>query len=201
MKKQENVIIGIYKITNPNGKIYIGQSTNIYRRWKQYLSSPKSYIGQVKLYNSLQKYNPDNHIFEITEECNIEQLDEREIYWGLQYDVLSDNGLNLKLGLGKGIFSLETKNKMSISIKGKKLGKESKGSGRVKGFTVSEETRQKQREAKLGKNSNHKGYKDSEETLFKKSIAKLGKPSNKKGKTYGKYKPRKLKTKTENISQ
>jgi excinuclease UvrABC nuclease subunit len=37
MKKQENVIIGIYKITNPNRKIYIGQSTNIYRRWKQYL--------------------------------------------------------------------------------------------------------------------------------------------------------------------
>lgn len=28
--------IGIYKITSPSNKIYIGQSTNITRRWDEY---------------------------------------------------------------------------------------------------------------------------------------------------------------------
>jgi hypothetical protein len=29
-------MIGIYKIINPNGRIYIGQSTNIEGRWTKY---------------------------------------------------------------------------------------------------------------------------------------------------------------------
>ena len=45
---------------------------------------------------------------------------------------------------------------MSDAIKGKKKGKKSIGSGRKAGFKVSEETKQKQRLAKLGKSSNHK---------------------------------------------
>ena len=73
-------MIGIYKIQSPVGKIYIGQSTDIKKRWEYYkrLACKK----QPKLYNSLNKYGSDNHIFEVIEECNIDQLDEREIYWG-----------------------------------------------------------------------------------------------------------------------
>lgn len=36
MKNLNKSIIGIYKITNPKGKSYIGQSINIYRRFKEY---------------------------------------------------------------------------------------------------------------------------------------------------------------------
>ena len=72
-------MIGIYKITSPSGKVYIGQSVNINLRIKYY--SSLSCINQPKLYNSLQKYGWNNHIFEIIEECNIEQLDKRETYW------------------------------------------------------------------------------------------------------------------------
>ena len=111
-------MIGIYKITNPSGKTYVGQSKNIERRWGEY-NKLRRCKNQVKLYYSLLKYLPINHIFEIIEECNIEQLDEREIYWGLQYDVLSDNGLNLKLGNAGGRCSEETKQKIRLANKGK----------------------------------------------------------------------------------
>ena len=30
------IMIGIYKITSPSGKVYIGQSIDIERRWKKY---------------------------------------------------------------------------------------------------------------------------------------------------------------------
>ena len=75
--------IGIYKIVSPTNKIYIGQSTNIYLRRKYYnrLSCKK----QPKLYNSLLKYTFENHIFELIEECLLEQLNEREIYWKQYY--------------------------------------------------------------------------------------------------------------------
>jgi len=184
---------GIYKITSPTGKTYIGQSTNIEWRWKQYNKYPDSFKGQRKLYNSITKHGVNNHTFEVVEECPLGQLDEREIYWGYYFNVLGENGLTLKLGNGKQIVSQETKQKMSESILGKKKGKESKGSGRKEGFIVSEETKQKQRLAKIGKSSNHKGYKDSIETLIKKSEAKKGKPSPRKGKTYA--------TKTTGLSQ
>ena len=32
MKKQDNAIIGIYKIINPTDKVYVGQSTNIKKK-------------------------------------------------------------------------------------------------------------------------------------------------------------------------
>ena len=35
----EKGIMGIYKITSPSGKIYIGSSKNINKRWKDYLKS------------------------------------------------------------------------------------------------------------------------------------------------------------------
>ena len=115
-------MIGIYKITNPNNKIYIGQSTNIKERFRKY--SKLSNKRQIKLYNSFQKYGINNHQFEIIEECSEHILNEREVYWGNYYDVLSDNGLNLRLGNGRGSCSEETKNKISNSLKGCKKSKE-----------------------------------------------------------------------------
>ena len=106
-------MIGIYKITSPTGKIYIGQSTNIENR-KYYYSSVKC-DKQHKLYNSLQKHGWEQHIFEIIEECSLDQLNEREIYWGLYYDVLGENGLNLRLGDANGLCSEETKKKIGTT--------------------------------------------------------------------------------------
>ena len=127
--------IGIYKITSPSGKIYIGQSVNIALRWNQYKLLHKTIMGP-KLYNSLKKYGCDNHTFEIIEECNAEQLDEREIYWGQHYNVLTEAGLNLKLGERNGYYSDETKQKMSKALMGRKI---TWKVGRRKGYVMTEE--------------------------------------------------------------
>lgn len=115
-------MVGIYKITNPKGKIYIGQSINVKIRNNFYKTN--NCKNQPKLYNSFQKYGWEQHVFEIIEECNLDQLNEKEIYWGLYYDVLGEKGLNLRLGNGRGLVSEETKQKQRKAKLGKKLSKE-----------------------------------------------------------------------------
>lgn len=116
--------IGIYKITSPSGKVYIGQSTNIKNRFRQYSVMHSSGRNQIKLWRSFKKYGVDKHIFEIIEECKFENLNKRERYWQDFYDVLNrDKGLNLiltKTDKKPKKVSEETKEKMSKSAKGKK---------------------------------------------------------------------------------
>jgi group I intron endonuclease len=126
---------GIYKITSPSGKIYIGQSIDIEKRWEWYKKIRCK--SQIKLYNSLKKHGVNSHTFEIIEECNKNKMDEREIYWGNQYNVLN-SGLNLRLGNGKGCLSEETKQKISSN---------SKGISRNKGIPKSKEHKIKLSEA------------------------------------------------------
>jgi group I intron endonuclease len=73
-------IIGIYKIISPSGKVYIGQSINIKKRWNNYKWLHNSAVGPYLL-RSLKKHKPENHIFEIIENCSIEQLNGRETYY------------------------------------------------------------------------------------------------------------------------
>jgi group I intron endonuclease len=114
-------IIGIYKITNPKGKIYIGQSTNVYDRWNKghkYSHSKKTGVGK-KLKNSLKKYGWECHVFEIIEECTIEQLEEKEIYWINYYNTYK-NGLNSQIGGFTGYHNDEWKYNQSKNNKGTK---------------------------------------------------------------------------------
>jgi group I intron endonuclease len=108
---------GIYKITSPTGKPYIGQAVDIERRWKSYYALNNCHT-QLKLYRSFQKYGPQFHLFEIVEECDINQLNERELYWGEKYDVLNENGLNLRLGNAGGRMSVDVKEKITLSKRG-----------------------------------------------------------------------------------
>lgn len=96
---------GIYKITNQlNGKAYIGQSIHIEQRWEEHLY--KSSSCHLLKY-ALHKYGVENFTFEILEECNQEQLNEREIYWIAHYDTFK-NGYNLTMGGGGTIkYSIE----------------------------------------------------------------------------------------------
>jgi len=112
---------GIYKITSPSGKIYIGQSENIHRRFYQYkkLNCKQQWL----LYKSFIKYGVDNHIFEIIVECNKEELNKNEEFYINQYNSYK-KGLNCSLG-GENKPSLleEVKEKQSNTIKQKyKLG-------------------------------------------------------------------------------
>lgn len=115
--------IGIYKITNPNGKIYIGQSINIDKRFKNYFTDKTKYINQKKLYNSINKYDVKNHIFEIIELCKIEELNNKERYYQEFFNCVGLNGLNCKFtntNDKSGRLSEETKLKIGNSNKGKK---------------------------------------------------------------------------------
>lgn len=107
---------GVYKITSPIGKLYIGQSMNIEKRWNTY---KKLYSAGPKLFNSLKKYGPDNHIFEIIELCDIDSLLARETFWKIYYDVLNVSSLCCRLDGKGGRLSEETKRKMSVSFTGR----------------------------------------------------------------------------------
>ena len=90
-------MIGIYKITNKvNGKCYVGQSRDIEARWAKHLSAYKS-SPEWELYRAFKKYGIAAFSFEVVEECTIEELNEREIYWIAQYDSFN-NGYNMTLG-------------------------------------------------------------------------------------------------------
>lgn len=83
---------GIYKITSPTGRVYVGQSIDIKSRFQKYKCMWCH--GQKRLYNSLKKYGVCLHVFVIIEECNEEIMNERERHYQEIYDVLGSKGLN-----------------------------------------------------------------------------------------------------------
>lgn len=138
--------IGIYKITNPKGKVYIGQSINIKARWGAYYGLHRHSLG-TKIYNSLKKYGLDNHTFEILEECEVNQLLTREVYYKEIYNAVEE-GLNLKLQDDRyGGHSQETKDLIS---------KKCKEAAKNKVYT--DEFRAKMKKSKTG----HECYKNPE---------------------------------------
>lgn len=193
-------MIGIYVITNPIGRKYVGQSVNIEYRWKSYKT--KECKSQIKLNRSFIKYGVDNHLFEVIEECNVGVLNEKERHYQEINDCVN-NGLNCRFTTTKdktGYFSDESKLKMSISGKakimteehryslknsnlrpmlGRKHTKESlalmsqnrKGTASRKGCILSEETKNKIASKAIGR-------KASDETKLKMSITRKGKPQS-----------------------
>ena len=120
MKKTS--ICGIYKITSPSNKVYIGESVDIEKRFKTYRSL--NCKSQPLLFKSLVKHGWENHIFEIIEVCKRDELKCRERYWQDLHDVINkEKGLNLKLtqcGDAKVVHSEETKIKIGDAQKGEK---------------------------------------------------------------------------------
>lgn len=85
-------MIGIYKITSPTKKVYIGKSINIERRFKNY--KRLACKTQPILYKSLKKYGAENHKFEIVCECIESELNNLERYYQDLYSVINKNGMN-----------------------------------------------------------------------------------------------------------
>lgn len=185
-------MIGIYKITNPKGKIYIGQSVDIKKRFRVYRS--ENCKTQIKLYNSFLKYGVENHKFDIIEKCSVDLLNEKERYWQDFYKVIK-NGLNLKLTNTKsksGYLSEETKLKISESNSKmteetkRKIGDANRGKKRSKEFKLKCSERQKGKKLKESTkkkiSEKLKGKKRSEEFKLKCSISKKGVKINSKHK-------------------
>lgn len=92
-------MIGIYKYQNKlNGKIYIGQSLDIARRYEQHIYDAKNRPERgTGIDLAIRKYGIENFDFSILEECSIDSLDERERYWISFYDSYN-NGYNRSPG-------------------------------------------------------------------------------------------------------
>lgn len=92
---------GIYKITNTiNGKSYIGQSTDIHRRWRNEIAdsnNSNSHSYNYPLMKAFRKYGADNFKFEVIEECKSEELNQKEVYWIDYFDTFF-HGYNQTIG-------------------------------------------------------------------------------------------------------
>jgi len=114
------VIVGIYKITSPTKSVYIGQSVNILKRFKQYKRLDCK--SQPRVYRSLIKHGVERHRFDILCQCNLNELNDMEAYYVDLYQSFNHSkGMNLKSGgSAMGHHSEETRRKISISNTGKK---------------------------------------------------------------------------------
>lgn len=85
----------IYKITNKvNSKSYIGQTRyTLEFRWKQHIHKQDN----TYFHNAIRKYGADSFTREILEECNIEDLNSREIFYIAKFDTFN-SGYNLTIG-------------------------------------------------------------------------------------------------------
>ena len=85
--------VGIYKIENLiTHKVYIGQSRHIEIRWQEHCRPSSDSI----ISRAIRKYGKENFSFEILEECEIDDLNQREEYYIQQYNSVKPNGYNIE---------------------------------------------------------------------------------------------------------
>jgi len=155
----------IYMITSPSGKSYVGQTNNYNRRMAEHKGG---HCKKSLLWIVVDKYGWENLTKEILhknltlEEANY--LEELEVF---VRNTITPDGYNLREGGGQFTMSQETKDKISASLKGRKMSPEwveklrlrmignsimtpeaiSKRLAKMQGYTHSEETRAKMSES------------------------------------------------------
>ena len=156
----------IYKLTSPSGKIYIGQTQCLYKRFQDY-RKPKA---NKYLMNAILKYGLENIIVEVLErDIPLENLDEREQFYLDTLQPFGDTGYNIckEASTTRGRKRPPEEMQGSIDYMTGRFGE----LNHFYGKTHSEESKQKQRDAKLGK-------KQSKETVQKR-LDSTEKTSNK----------------------
>lgn len=182
-------MIGIYKITSPKGRVYVGQSKNINKRFKDY-----NYLHnqQPKLKNSFIKYGKDNHKFEVICECKIDELNDLERYYQEVYDCVN-KGLNCEYVNDSNSpkqRSEETKKKIGDFNRNKKRSEDIclKISQSRKGIKFSESHKKNIRISKTGQNNKRsKLVLDLSTGVFYDSIAEAGKTYSIDSRTLSRY--------------
>lgn len=183
----------IYKITNIlNGKIYVGQTI---QKLAKRISQHKSIKKKLGIDAAIAKYGWDNFTAEIIEECPVEMLNEREIFWIAELNTKVPNGYNLTDG-GYGHRGYkptpEACANLSKALKGRKFSEEHKKniSKAKKGTTphnkgkhLSEEQKSLLSELNTGENNPNWGKPRSKETCQKISEAQMGEKNH----FYGKH--------------
>lgn len=116
---------GIYKITSPSGKIYVGQSKDIHTRWKFHKKPSTLKTKHFPLYRSFAKYGHENHKFEILLEVCADPkqkaLNDFECWYVFFYKAVGVKMLNAREPGNNGAHSPETLKKIGEKQKGKKV--------------------------------------------------------------------------------
>ena len=145
---------GIYTITSPSGRVYVGQSVDIERRFSEYTRNA-SVKKQRRLAASFAKYGVNSHEFLIVAECAESDLSKIERDWQERLDVCGKNGLNCRLVSDSdrtGRFSDDSRHRMSKRQRGMgnpnfgKRGEETSCYGRSRTDTEREAIRAFQRQ-------------------------------------------------------
>ena len=88
---------GIYSITNTkNGKVYIGQSENVYLRRAQHTHALKHHNHPNEhLQKDYNKYGASNFVWRFVEQVGLSQLNDREHYWIEKLNTIWPKGYNI----------------------------------------------------------------------------------------------------------
>ncbi|MCZ2224529.1 MAG: GIY-YIG nuclease family protein [Chitinophagales bacterium] len=184
--KIESRIIYLYKITNLlDGKIYIGQSVNPSKRWRDHIYySKRNNKYRQYIHHAMNKHGIENFNFEVIAGCRTqEDADYTEDQLMIQYNSKnSEFGYNLTSGASNGGHSEETKQKLreatlkQIAEKGhpaygtkrtEEVVQKMKNNWKENHPPVSEEVRKKMSDS-------HKGKKLPEEQVRKIAAANKG---------------------------
>ena len=134
MENNNQQMGSIYKISNDiNSHVYIGQTVQpIKNRFLQHIYSAKK-GSTCSLHLAISKYGQEHFFIELIEECNVENLDNREKYWINYYDSYN-NGYNMTLG-GSSIYTADSKRIKIDDLYIYKLWDEGKSSGEIEEIT------------------------------------------------------------------
>lgn len=144
MAEQKEIFL--YRITNPLGKIYIGQTVNPRIRFQVYARAAIPF--QHRLRNSILKYGWEYHTTEILTSFPQSEIDYAEKYMIAWHNSTGKEGLNVLEG-GQIRLTTEHHKRHSEFMTGRKhteetkrkIGLKSKGNQHAKGKTRSEEFR------------------------------------------------------------
>ena len=168
----------IYKSTNKiTGKIYIGQTTHtLDKRIKGHIKESKIESNRPFML-SINKYGEDNFEFETIDSAdNLDELNDKEIYWINFYNSVSPNGYNITGG-GQG------KKMMVTNELSKRISKGLKNSEKWQEIKNSEEYKLKMKKSFIGFNKGKKFTQEHKEKIWDKNkdrILEFNKSTSKK---------------------
>lgn len=152
---------GIYKIESQDGRVYVGSSENIERRWQEHINTMRrNKHHSIHLQRAFNKYGADYFTFSVLEYCAKDRLLHYEQIWlNILFTSLDKHSIfnsNPTAGNGAGRkVSEETRLKMSLARKGRK------------GTPHTKESKKKMSES-------HKGKKWTKERRKEFSLARTG---------------------------
>lgn len=163
---------GIYKISSPSGKFYIGSSSNIHSRWIAHRSElSRGKHCNLPLQRAYNKYGDQAIVFEVLTFCSREEPLEIEQKYidelNPHYNICRIAGNSI--GVKRAPFTEEHCRKIGESQKGKKLSHEHRiAIGNIhRGKTLSDYHILRLKECNTGESNHFYGKKHKPETIKK----------------------------------